>query len=100
MILLHSVFMGNKGDAEKMKVLITEERYRHEAKFVEPESNPSNHNFAIAVSARRWVCGPSYKVPKFMSSTFIPFTTFLLLFEIFPKQPELRYFGTLASSIA
>ena len=75
MILLHSVFMGNKGDAEKMKVLITEERYRHEAKFAEPESNPSNHNFAIAVSARRaGVCGftfgfrPSYKVPKFMSS--------------------------------
>ena len=49
---VHSVFMGNKGDAEKMKVLITEERYRHEAKFAEPESNPSNHNFAIAVSAR------------------------------------------------
>lgn len=43
--------MGNKGDAENMKVLITEERYRHEAKFAEPESNPSNHNFAIAVSA-------------------------------------------------
>ena len=67
--------MGNKGDAEKMKVLITEERYRHEAKFAEPESNPSNHNFAIAVSARRVdVCGfafgfrPSYKVPKFTSS--------------------------------
>ena len=56
MILLHSVFMGNKGDAEKVKVLITEERYRHEAKFAEPESNPSNHNFAIAVSARWWVC--------------------------------------------
>ena len=56
---VHSVFMGNKGDAEKMKVLITEERYRHEAKFAEPESNPSNHNFAIAVSARRvwvWLC--------------------------------------------
>ena len=47
--------MGNKGDAEKMKVLITEERYRHEAKFAEPESNPCSHNFAIAVSARR-VC--------------------------------------------
>ena len=49
--------MGNKGDAEKMKVLITEERYRHEAKFAEPESNPSNHNFAIAVSVRHlYVC--------------------------------------------
>ena len=49
--------MGNKGDAEKMKVLIREERYRHEAEFAEPESNPSNHNFAIEVSVRHlYVC--------------------------------------------
>lgn len=27
--------MGNKGDAEKMKVLITEEHYRHEAKLAD-----------------------------------------------------------------
>ena len=61
--------MGNKGDAEKMKVLITEERYRHEAKFAEPESNPSNHNFAIAVSARRvCVCLVPCHAPKYQSS--------------------------------
>lgn len=100
--------MGNKGDAEKMKVLITEERYRHEAKFAEPESNPSNHNFAIAVSARRvcvWLClwlSPilqSTKVLEFLQLLF-HLQLFLLLFESFPKQPELRYFGTLSSSIA
>ena len=66
--------MGNKGDAEKMKVLITEERYRHEAKFAEPESNPSNHNFAIAVSARGVGVAsplafvPFHKLPEFISS--------------------------------
>ncbi len=41
------------------EVDITRERYRHEAKFAEPKSNPNNHNFAIAVSARRvcvWLC--------------------------------------------
>ncbi|KAL0019351.1 hypothetical protein WJX79_001213 [Trebouxia sp. C0005] len=53
------VFMGNKEDAEKMKALITEERYRHEAKFAEPESNPSNHNFAIASNHRKAVEVPN-----------------------------------------
>ena len=97
--------MGNKGDAEKMKVLITEERYRHEAKFAEPESNPSNHNFAIAVSARGWVwlrLGLSSHFTKYRSSSVLAtcflFEQFLLLPESFQKQQELWYFGTLSSS--
>ncbi len=90
--------MGNKGDAEKMKVLITEERYRHEAKFAEPESNPSNHNFAIAVSARLvcvWPASkPFGKVPKFISS--FNFVGILRLFRLFLRSfTNHKNFGTL-----
>ena len=104
---VHSVFMGNKGDAEKMKVLITEERYRHEAKFAEPESNPSNHNFAIAVSARgvgvasplAFVHFTKYQRSSVLATCFL-FEKFLLLPESFQTQQELWYSGTLSSSSA
>lgn len=43
------VHMSKKEDNDKMKVLITEAKFRHEAKFAEAESNVSWHNFVIAV---------------------------------------------------
>ena len=91
--------MGNKGDAEKMKVMITEERYRHEAKFAEPESNLSNHNFAIAVSARRvgvwlclWLSPVSQSTKVHLLAPCIPFPFFCFFLRAFLNNGNL---GTL-----
>lgn len=60
------MFFGNKGDAERMKTLITEDKARFEQKYQSPEVLPSFHNFLVLSNNMKAVQVPNEERRFFM----------------------------------